>query len=98
MVLSHEFIDAVARWQHKVVMPKGLLSAVKPPKVYDVFTVHFKSWLRPREKIVIARNVSRVNNIWQHTPTDYAQTVHKELSAVGEGSKTELQGPHQFNQ
>ena len=96
MMFSKEYLDSISRWEHKVNYPKPPFSSLSAPKVYDVFTIHFKSLFKPREKIVAARNVTKIDNVWQHIPTEYAQNIHSALKQIGQNPPMEIYGPQKI--
>jgi hypothetical protein len=65
MILPKEFFDKVEYFEHTVGYVKS--------EVYDVFTLHFKAWWRPKKVIRIQRNAGAVddngNKLWHCTPS-----------------------------
>jgi len=76
MILPKEFLDKIEYYEHTLDHKIGT-------RVFDVFTLHFKAWWRPRRTIKIKRQVSDYNvdtGTFRHTVTPGAADLHNQLN------------------
>jgi len=76
MILPKEFFDKIEYFEHTMEHKIGT-------KVYDVFTIHFKSWWRRKRVIRIERIISNYDSkteTFRHTVTPGAADLYNQLN------------------
>lgn len=75
MILPKEFFDKIEYFEHSLEHKSGT-------QVYDVFTIHFKSWWRKKRVIRIKRNITEYNEdgTFMHSPTPSAGDLYNQLN------------------
>ena len=76
MILPKELFDKIEYFEHTLKHNEGT-------QVYDVFTIHFKSWFRKKRVIKIKRYIDNFDNddgTFTHSPTSSAGDLYNQLN------------------
>ena len=76
MILPKEFFDKIEYFEHTLSHKSGT-------KVYDEFTIHFKSWWRKKRVIKIKRTITdydEISGTCTHVPTPSAGDLYNQLN------------------
>lgn len=75
MVLPKSLFDEIRFWEHTFKVGPGV-------QAWDIFTIHFKAWWRPKKVIRIARNCELAENdeTFYHSVTPSAADLYAQLN------------------